>query len=125
MPPPAHDPHVNLDRFDALFDDDTLAAELASDDRLTQRLVGIVELGLDVVEELILTGDTATQLGALQKILPLATKVADKRQDAMYARIVEVAREMLMEVFPDRQAIEDAYADRFAQDPPDDATPVP
>lgn len=103
----------NLDAFDALFDDELLT-QLASEDRLTERLVAIVELGLDIVEKIMLTGDDASQLAALQKILPLATKVADKRQDTMYARIGEELRAMFAEVFPDRQAIEDAYADRFA-----------
>lgn len=39
----------NLDAFDALFDDDILA-QLAADDRLTDRLIDIVETGLNVVE---------------------------------------------------------------------------
>ena len=74
----------NLDAFDALFDDDILA-QLAADDRLTDRLIDIVETGLNVVELILASGDINSQLAALQKILPLATKVADKRLDATFA----------------------------------------
>lgn len=112
----------NLDAFDALFDDDILA-QLAADDRLTDRLIDIVETGLNVVELILASGDINSQLAALQKILPLATKVADKRQDATFARIGEELRSMFGEVFPNRQAIEDAYAPLL--EPDDDADPSP
>ena len=105
----------NLDAFDALFDDDILA-QLAADDRLTDRLIDIVETGLNVVELILASGDINSQLAALQKILPLATKVADKRQDATFARIGEELRAMFGEVFPNRQAIEDAYAPLLGPD---------
>lgn len=105
----------NLDAFDALFDDDILA-QLAADDRLTDRLIDIVETGLNVVELILASGDINSQLAALQKILPLATKVADKRQDATFARIGEELRSMFGEVFPNRQAIEDAYAPLLGPD---------
>ena len=110
----ASDGH-NLDAFDALFDDDILA-QLAADDRLTDRLIDIVETGLNVVELILASGDINSQLAALQKILPLATKVADKRQDATFARIGEELRAMFGEVFPNRQAIEDAYAPLLGPD---------
>ena len=112
MPP---DHGHNLDAFDALFDDDILA-QLAADDRLTDRLIDIVETGLNVVELILASGDINSQLAALQKILPLATKVADKRQDATFARIGEELRAMFGEVFPNRQAIEDAYAPLLGPD---------
>ena len=111
----ASDHGHNLDAFDALFDDDILA-QLAADDRLTDRLIDIVETGLNVVELILASGDINSQLAALQKILPLATKVADKRQDATFARIGEELRSMFGEVFPNRQAIEDAYAPLLGPD---------
>lgn len=93
-----------FDRFEALFTDET-AELLSTSDALSDRLVEIVELGLDTIEAMIVDGDDQLQIAALQKILPLATKVAEKRQDASTANMLEVMRQMMMEVFPDRESL--------------------
>lgn len=92
--------------FDALFDDETLA-ELTRNDELTERLAQIVGDGLDMIEALMVDGEPDMQLAAVVKILPLAVKVLDKRQNATLDRIADELRRMFAEVFP---AAEDAVA---------------
>lgn len=94
------------DAFDALFDDETLA-ELTRNDELTERLAQIVGDGLDMIEALMVDGEPDMQLAAVVKILPLAVKVLDKRQNATLDRIADELRRMFAEVFP---AAEDAVA---------------
>lgn len=103
------DHETALDRFDALFTDDDTADLFTSSDQLTDRLVEIVETGLDVIEAIMVDGEASIQIAALQKILPLATKVAEKRQDATFANITEVMRQMMFEVFPDRTALQSEF----------------
>ena len=89
----------NLDAFDALFDDDILA-QLAADDRLTDRLIDIVETGLNVVELILASGDINSQLAALQKILPLATKVADKRASFLLPDVGKIQLAIVPQAVP-------------------------
>ena len=95
-----------LAEFEALFNDEA-ADELAKSDRATDRLVDLLELSVDAVEHMILHGEPTAKLNAIAKILPLATKVAEKRQNAEMDRVIQTARAMFLEMFPERAAIEE------------------
>lgn len=95
-----------LDRFEQLFTTDDAAELLATSDELSDRLVDIVEMGLDVIEQILVDGQDDTRIAALQKILPLATKVAERRGDAALKHLHSTMRDMMYEVFPDRTALE-------------------
>lgn len=113
-----------LDRFESLFDDEA-ALILSDSDILTDRLVELVETGLDVIEAILADGSEDMKIAALTKILPLATKVAEKRQDQSLAHIITEARNMMLEVFPDRTAINPALGIGDGEDDVDDEEPDP
>ena len=118
MDPRTDRPDRDLDSFaafDALFDDDTLE-ELTRSDQLTERLAEIVSDGLSIIESLMVDGEPDMQLAAVVKILPLATKVLDKRQNATLDRIADELRKMFGEVFPDHAAIEAQFEELLDAD---------
>jgi hypothetical protein len=96
------------DAFDALFDDEALDG-LTQSDELSDRLAELVSDGLTLIEAMMVDGDDDFRLTAILKILPLAVRVLDKRQNATQDRIAQTMRAMFTEIFPDRLAVEQTF----------------
>lgn len=106
--------HDALAEFEALFDEDSADA-IAESDQATERIISIMNLGMDVIEDIIMNGEPNAQIAALTKIFPLAVKVAERRTDAELNRVVKTCQAMFLEIFPNRVNVEEQFAEIEAE----------